>query len=116
MRPVRLPAAVLAALCAGCMVGPEYHTPSVPMTPEFKGTEGWKVARPGDAVSRGPWWEIFEDPVLNDLEEQVGRANQDLMVAEARFREARALVGFFRAGLFPTISAGVGVSYVNASG
>ncbi|HXJ83354.1 MAG TPA: efflux transporter outer membrane subunit [Candidatus Methylomirabilis sp.] len=106
---------LLVVLCAGCMVGPDYKRPPVPMTTSYKELDGWKVAQPSDAAPRGPWWEIFSDPELNALEEQVIAANQDLMVAEARFREARARVSFYRAALFPSISAGVGIASVNVS-
>ena len=64
---------------------------------------------------RGKWWEIFGDPELNALEEQVTVSNQDLKAAEARFREARALVRFNRASEFPTISVGPSASYVKDS-
>jgi len=97
------------------MVGPDYVKPAVIAPQSFKEADGWKVARPGDELPRGRWWEIFGDPELNALADQVAEANQDLRVAEARFREARALIGFFRAGLFPTISAGLGVGGVRPS-
>jgi NodT family efflux transporter outer membrane factor (OMF) lipoprotein len=98
--------AAVVLLCAGCMVGPDYFKPSVPMTAAYKEDQGWKLARPRDDIPRGKWWEIFGDPQLNALEEQVSEANQNVKVAEARFRQARALIGFFRAGLFPTVTAG----------
>ena len=98
--------ALVLLLCTGCMVGPDYSKPSVPMTAAYKEDQGWKLARPRDDIPRGKWWEIFGDPQLNALEEQVSEANQNVKVAEARFRQARALIGFFRAGLFPTVTAG----------
>jgi NodT family efflux transporter outer membrane factor (OMF) lipoprotein len=108
-------AALLALLCAGCMVGPDYFRPSVPLTPAYKEDQGWKLARPRDDVPRGKWWEIFGDPQLNALEEELTAANQNLKVAEARYRQARALVGFARAGLFPTITAGASASSLRDS-
>jgi hypothetical protein len=80
-----------------------------------KETDGWKVAQPSDHLPRGRWWEIFGDPQLHALVEEVGAANQNLKIAEARFREARAMVRFNRAALFPTISAGLGVSSIRDS-
>ena len=100
--------ALVLLLGAGCMVGPDYSKPSVPMTAAYKEDQGWKLARPRDDIPRGKWWEIFGDPQLNALEEQVAEANQNVKVAEARFRQARALIGFFRAGLFPLVTAGAG--------
>jgi NodT family efflux transporter outer membrane factor (OMF) lipoprotein len=104
-----------ALLFGGCMVGPKYTKPSVPMTPAYKETDGWKVAQPGDSLPRGKWWELFGDPDLHALEEQVAGANQNLKIAEARLRQARALVRFNRAALFPTISASAGLSSVRES-
>ena len=107
--------AAVVLLCAGCMVGPDYFKPSVPMTATYKEDQGWKLARPSDAIPRGKWWEIFADPQLNALEEQVSEANQNVKVAEAHFRQARALIGFARAGLFPTVSAGFSASSLRDS-
>ena len=108
---------------AGCTVGPKYVRPSVPATPaykeappaSFKEAGEWQPAQPGDQGLRGKWWEIFGDPGLNALEEQVTVSNQDLKAAEARFREARALVRFNRASEFPTISVGPSANYVKDS-
>ena len=113
----RLVAFGLAALLlGGCMVGPDYVKPGAPSTPSYKESEGWKVAEPSDALPRGAWWDLFNDPVLHDLEEQVAANNQDLKIAEARLREARAAVRFNRAGLFPTISTTFGPSTIRESG
>ncbi len=98
----------------GCTVGPKYVRPTVPVPPaygeqapqSFKEAGVWQPAQPADQVLRGKWWEIFGDAELNALEEQVTVSNQDLKAAEARFREARALVRFNRAAEFPTISVG----------
>ena len=108
-------ASLVSLLIAGCMVGPDYRRSSVPMTPAYKEDQGWKLARPLDDIPRGKWWEIFGDPELNTLEEQLTEANQNLKVAEARFRQARALIGFFRAGLFPLVTAGLGASSLRDS-
>jgi NodT family efflux transporter outer membrane factor (OMF) lipoprotein len=107
--------ALMLLLSAGCMVGPDYSKPSVPMTAAYKEDQGWKLARPLDSIPRGKWWEIFGDPLLNALEEQVSEANQNVKVAEARFSQARALIGFFRAGLFPTVTAGASALSVRNS-
>jgi NodT family efflux transporter outer membrane factor (OMF) lipoprotein len=104
-----------ALLLSGCMVGPDYVKPSAPMTDAYKENEGWRIAQPSDHLPRGAWWEVFNEPELNRLEEQVASANQDLKVAEARLREARAAVRFNRAALFPTISTSAGVSSIRES-
>jgi NodT family efflux transporter outer membrane factor (OMF) lipoprotein len=93
------------------MVGPKYVKPTVPMAPGFKEAtpdaykenSDWRVAQPSDAVQRGQWWTIFGDAELNVLEPQVAENNQDLKAADARFREARALIRFNRASLYPTV-------------
>jgi len=96
---------------SGCMVGPKYVKPSVPMAPEYKEanpdaykeSSTWQVAQPADAAQRGEWWRIFGDAQLNALELQVAANNQDLKAADARFREARALIRFNHASLYPTV-------------
>jgi hypothetical protein len=75
----RIAALGLAALLlGGCMVGPDYVKPSAPSTPAYKENEGWKVAQPSDHLPRGAWWDLFADPELRALEEEVATANQDL--------------------------------------
>jgi NodT family efflux transporter outer membrane factor (OMF) lipoprotein len=76
------------------------------MTPNFKEPPpaGWKEAQPQDDKIRGNWWEMFCDPQLNALEEQVNISNQNIAVAEANFREARAAIKVARADLFPTLT------------
>jgi NodT family efflux transporter outer membrane factor (OMF) lipoprotein len=108
-------AGLAALLFGGCMVGPEYTKPSAPMTPAYKEADGWKAAEPSDNLPRGQWWAILGDPELQALEEQVADANQNLKIAEARLREARAMVRFNRAALFPTISTSFGASSIRDS-
>ena len=106
------------------MVGPNYvKPPAAGLAPEFKEAgpssfkeaNGWKAAQPSDQAIRGKWWESFNDPQLNTLEEQVDPANQTLKAADANFRAARAAIGLARANLAPTISIGPGVSAVRDS-
>ncbi len=112
LRPAAL-ARVAVLLLSGCMVGPKYVKPSVPMAPgykeagpdanPYKENSNWQVAQPADAAQRGDWWTIFGDAELNILEPQVAENNQNLKAADARFREARALIRFNHASLFPTV-------------
>ena len=111
--------ALLAALTAmsACSVGPDYERPTAPMAPAYKETtEGWKVAEPRDDIARGAWWEIYGDPDLNDLMEQVNAANQDLQTAEAQFRQARTLVWAARSNRYPTASLSVSATRSRLSG
>ena len=94
-------------LCAtACMVGPNYKRPAAPVPQTFKEPlpDGWKEAQPSDGASRGKWWEIYNDPQLNALEEQVGITNQNVLEAEANFRAARYAIRIARASLFPTVT------------
>ena len=115
-----LPAAAL--LLAGCMVGPNYVRPAAPVTAAYKeapqtykSDDIWKPAQPGDGVRHTRWWELFDDEQLNSLEQQVDVGNQELKTAEARFREARALVGFARADEFPTLGIGAAAASLRDS-
>jgi len=115
-----LPAALcLLLFSAACMVGPNYQRPKAPVSPAYKETppadwkeaQDWKQAQPNEAAKRGKWWEIYNDPELNALEEQVSLSNQNVLAAEAQFREARYAVRIARSSLFPTVS--VSPSIVN---
>jgi NodT family efflux transporter outer membrane factor (OMF) lipoprotein len=104
------------------MVGPKYVKPDVPAAPSFKEAapapqpgDGWKIANPSDQTARGNWWEIFGDPQLNALEEQVDASNQTLKIAEANFRQARAAIRFNRAAEAPTIGVSPSISSVRDS-
>jgi len=92
---------------SGCMVGPKYRTPTAPVATAFKEPPpaGWKEAQPSDGVLRGKWWEVYNDPQLNALEEQVSISNQNVLAVEAQFRQAKAAVRVARSALFPTVSA-----------
>jgi len=90
---------------AGCAVGPDYHRPTAAAPAAFKEAEGWESAIPNDAARRGPWWEVFHDPVLNGLEEQVANSNESLKQAAANYEGARQLVRADQASYFPTLSA-----------
>ena len=74
-------------------------------TVNFKDADGWKVASPQDAMIRGNWWEIFNEPELNALEEQLNINNQNIKVSFENFMEARALIAEARAQYWPTITA-----------
>jgi NodT family efflux transporter outer membrane factor (OMF) lipoprotein len=96
-------AAVVAALCAGCAVGPNYHRPTAPVPQRFKEADGWKPAQPSEAASGTTWWSVYDDATLDGLEKQIDVSNQTLKASEAAWRQAIALVSQTRAGLFPTI-------------
>ena len=112
------PAATLLTLllvATGCAVGPHYQRPSASSPPAFKEqppvnfkeaeAAGWKQSQPGDAYSKGRWWELYNDAALNALEEQVGVSNQNVLEAEAQYRQAKAAVSVARAALLPVATA-----------
>jgi NodT family efflux transporter outer membrane factor (OMF) lipoprotein len=115
----------LAALLLGsCTVGPKYSKPSVPSIPaykeeppnSFKEAGTWQPAKPGDDTLRGNWWEIFSDPQLNSLEEQVDTANLSIKIQAERFLQSRAAIRFDRASQYPTISTGPSIESLRLSG
>ncbi len=85
-------------------MGPTYHRPTVAVPADFKEAAGWKEAAPNDAAPRGPWWERYQDPVLNDLETQVAVSNLTLQQAAANYEAAREIARSDRAGFLPPIS------------
>jgi NodT family efflux transporter outer membrane factor (OMF) lipoprotein len=89
----------------GCTVGPKYHVPTAPTPPAYKETGDWKAAEPSDEKMAGKWWEIFQDPQLNALEEQIDVSNQNLKVAFAQYQQSRAVLRYYRADYYPTVTA-----------
>ena len=96
-----LPALVLLSACT---VGPDYHRPRDPAPASWKEPGPWKEAAPGDAIAKGPWWEIFGDPQLNELQALAAGANQELRAAVARVAQARAIARLTESDFYPTIS------------
>jgi NodT family efflux transporter outer membrane factor (OMF) lipoprotein len=107
------PLLALLLISAGCAVGPNYKRPSAAAPPAFKEqapvnfkeaeAAGWKQSQPGDAYAKGRWWELYNDTALNALEEQVNVSNQNVLQAEAQYRQAKAAVGVARSALSPTV-------------
>lgn len=120
-------AAALALFCGlgGCRVGPKYHAPAPPQvtatnykesTVNFQDQPGWKVANPSDAMLRGKWWEAFQEPELNALEDQLSINNQTIKQYFNQYLAARAIVQEARSQFWPTITAGPGFSRQKSSG
>ncbi len=101
--PFRCFAPLIAlAAAAACTVGPDYQKPSVVTPAAFKELDGWKPGEPREAADRGPWWSVYNDPVLDGLEKQVEVSNQTLKADEAAYRQAVAIVNEARAAYWPT--------------
>src|SRR6516225_4889156 len=87
---------------SACTVGPDYVRPDAPVPAEYK-EAGWKVGEPLDAIDRGAWWSVYNDPLLDDLEKQIDISNQNLKAAAAAFEQAEWIVAQARAAFFPTV-------------
>jgi NodT family efflux transporter outer membrane factor (OMF) lipoprotein len=103
------------AVVAGCTPGPKYHKPTAPVATapaykespaNFQDTDGWKVANPQDAMLRGKWWEIFNDPELNALEDQIDINNQNIKIYFDNYLAARTMIREARAQYWPMVTAG----------
>ena len=111
--------ASLGLLLGACTVGPDYQRPAAPVPVAYKeaaAKEGWQIARPADSFDRGAWWSVYTDPVLEGLERQIDISNQNLKSAEARFRQAEAIVAEARAGFFPTATINAQATRSRVSG
>jgi len=131
LRPGLLASAILCCALAGCVVGPKYHAPAPTAPPEYKespanpaqkpaapapastpadptlgGLGDWTVAQPKDGLLRGKWWEIYNEPELNALEEQLNINNQNIKQSFENFMAARAMVREARSQYFPTATVG----------
>ena len=80
----------VAALIAGCAVGPDYHRPAADVPPAWQPESPWHEAAPGDTALKGNWWELFQDADLNPLVERALTSNQNLRVAAARLEQSQA--------------------------
>ncbi len=116
----------LLLVSAGCTVGPNYKRPAAVAPPAFKEqppanfkeaeAAGWKQSQPGDAYSKGRWWELYNDAALNALEEQVSVSNQNVLQAEAQYRQAKSAVRVARAALFPAVTIGASITAAGPGG
>lgn len=108
----------LAALWAGCSFAPKYKRPTVETPATFKENSGtndvdtniWRAAQPNDAVIRSNWWEMFNDPDLNALEQEVAISNQNVAESYENYMSAHAIVREDQAQYFPTATANPSVT------
>jgi len=121
------PILIAVAMLAGCNVGPPYKRPTLPepAPAQYKENQsgsteaqanGWRVANPQDAMLRGKWWEVFGDPELNSLEEQLTINNQTIKQSFENYMAALAVIAESRATLLPTVSTTVGATGSGSSG
>lgn len=111
---------VSSALAGIAAVGPDYVRPTVTVPPAYENAApgdavAWKLAAPSEAVARGAWWQVFNDPVLHDLESRSLAANQDLRAAASRVDQARAAAGLARSGYWPQVAVSATATREQAS-
>jgi NodT family efflux transporter outer membrane factor (OMF) lipoprotein len=121
-----LGAAILVVMLGGCQIGPKYTPPSMPSPPAFKESSptayksvlpgAWQPARPQDAVLKGKWWEMFQEPELNALEDQLDINNQNIAQYFQNFMAARAQVSEARASYFPTLTLNPALTKTGTAG
>jgi NodT family efflux transporter outer membrane factor (OMF) lipoprotein len=112
---------LLLVVLAACKAGPDYQRADAPTGEAFRETgEQWQLAQPRDEIERGKWWEIFNDPELSALIEQIDVSNQTLAASEAQFRQAEAALSVARSAYFPPVDANASIqrsrSPVNITG
>ena len=104
------PRYILSALLllGGCALGPDYERPELGIPENFV-----QPVEEGESFANMSWWELFQDPVLQDLIRVSLEENQDLGIAASRIEEFRATLGITRADQFP--SADISASGAQAS-
>ena len=107
---------LVATSLAGCSLAPHYARPAMATPAGWKTAEGWRPARPADGADRGPWWQAFGDPVLNDLMARADARNQTVAQAAAAYRQAHAVTREARASLFPTVGLDGSVTHTYSGG
>jgi NodT family efflux transporter outer membrane factor (OMF) lipoprotein len=122
-------ALLAAAILSGCKpVGPNYTRPNYTAPPAYKETGastvqapltpppnppggGWQTANPSDGMLKGKWWEVYQDPQLNQLEERIVTYNQGLHQALETYLAAQDQARAARSALYPTLSVGPTVAH-----
>ena len=93
--------AIVVFLFTGCTLGPDYSRPTVAIPDNYRGLQGPSTP---ESLADVPWWEVFKDPVLQELTREALRNNYDLRTAAARVEEARSQIGVVRSFLYPQVS------------
>ena len=112
---LRASGAAVFLLLVGCVVGPDYHRPDVPVASAWKEQPPWRAADPKDSIPKGEWWSTFSDPELNQYEGQALKANQTIEIAGNQLQQARASARISTSGFFPQLTAGVAAQRTQTS-
>ena len=110
-------ATVVAAMLAGCAVGPDYRPPTTPDLPvTWQAEHPWRQAEPGDALDKGRWWERYKDPQLDALQQKALADNATVAIAVARLTQARATLDASNAARYPQVGLGARTQRFKISG
>ncbi len=94
-----------SAMLFGCMVGPNYHRPVVQTPNSFRDlADNPQLQAQTTSYADLPWWQVFQDPKLQELIRTALQQNYDLQLATERINAARAQVAVTRSSLFPQVS------------
>jgi multidrug efflux system outer membrane protein len=96
----------LIALLTACAVGPNYKRPATDTPSAFRGESRSDTAESAQSLGDEKWWEVFQDPVLQQLIRTALKQNFDVQIAAARVLQAQAQLGISRASQFPMVDAG----------
>lgn len=94
---------LVGLLLSACTMGFDYQRPEAIVPLQYKSDAPWKEAAPSDTLAKGDWWTVYNDPVLDRLEEQAAEANQSLHAAYARLSQVQANLGISRAEQVPRL-------------
>jgi len=99
-------AIITSSLVAGCTVGPNYHRPDVQTPPSYRDlSENQQAQAQAASYANLPWWQVFQDPQLQELIRTALKQNYDLQIATERIDAARAQLAVTRSSLFPQVAA-----------
>lgn len=107
MKSPAIIAAFSATLLGACAVGPDYNRPVIDMPAAWKTEAPWREAKPSDGADKGPWWKRFNDPRLDQLQEQALGGSPTLAIASARLTQARATLDAVSGAQYPQVGLGV---------
>ncbi len=107
----------VAAMLAGCAVGPDYRAPSTPDLPvTWQVEHPWRQAEPGDSIDKGRWWTRYQDAQLDALQQKALADNPTVAIAVARLTQARATLDASSAARYPQVGLGVRAQRFKISG
>jgi multidrug efflux system outer membrane protein len=94
-----------SAMLVGCMVGPKYHRPAVQTPAAYHDlSENPQLQSQNASYADLPWWQVFQDPKLQELIRAALKQNYNLQLAAERINAARAQLAVTRSSLFPQVA------------